>query len=286
MKYLALLAAPFVAATTGAAAAAPATDGLFEAKHLATSPYSDGVPATQAGAPRWLIVGDAFGKPTEVTLLATQNDNKAYQLLVRYPSTKPCDYSVVRAGGALLVSNGSGSSGAGSCDGFFTVPASAADAVAHLFHVAREDRHPAGEAVTATFSLNRPTGRPVELSLVLDNPGKAPGVWTLPPYPDTSAWPDPTYTVRVVRDGKPVPRPDAMRGGNVLLPIAVELAAGGKQQRVVPLARYADVSTPGHYEVQCTANIGFAARTTKIEAIDAASWWDRSFTGSFTFDVR
>jgi hypothetical protein len=126
-------------------------------------------------------------------------------------------------------------------------------------------------------------GEPIEVVLTMTSPPGAPSV----------AWErggqnrgprDDQFDFTVTRDGQPVPRIEAINFGG--LSFMDELPPGDRDEARTLLAPWADVTQPGHYEVTCTFRTVFApAGVRPYDPATRGQAWDRTFTGTLTFDV-
>jgi hypothetical protein len=156
------------------------------------------------------------------------------------------------------------------------------------FHTVRQDRHPLGERLTATFTTPHRrvrSGADVEIAVVLTNPADAPLVrWQ---RGGANRGPrDDQFDFTVTRDGQPLTNIEAMNFGG--LSQFLPLAPGAASETLrVPLASWVDLSARGHYVVQCRYHTVFLPEGVEPYGEGTmGAFWDRTFEGTVTFDVR
>lgn len=297
-----LLLATTVVVASASLAAADAADGVYllASEHTTEVPHALAVP-TPRGAT--YVVPGARLAPLRVSIAARDNTNTLYDVDVRYPHVAGhgCDRGLLRLGAHTLLTSSWGGDDA-ECSLSFELDALEAQRAAALFGTTRQDRHALAEHVVGVFALTPPAhaarthppahtpatpryrvGEPIEIVLTMTSPPGAPSV----------AWErggqnrgprDDQFDFTVTRDGQPVRRIEAMNFGG--LSFMDELLPGDRDEARTLLAPWADVTQPGHYEVTCTFRTVFApAGVRPHDPATRGQAWDRTFTGTLTFDV-
>lgn len=292
---LASLATPALALILGVStetlAHAESTDGFYVLASEHPSPVPNAIATSTSSGTRWIVPGARLPSP-EVSISAQDNGNTRFALGVQYAhppgvtSGDQCPRVVVRLGSDAMSSNGWGGDG-DSCDTSFIVDAAMATRMANAFHVTRLDRHPIGEHVVGTFRTARATyrvGEPIEIVLTMESPPGSPSVaWN---RGGANRGPrDDQFDFTITRDGQQVARIEAHNFGG--LSQMDELLAGQRDDARTLLAPWADLSQPGHYEVRCSFETIFSP--AGVDPYDTstgrAEHWDRTFTGTITFDI-
>ncbi|MBX7195866.1 MAG: hypothetical protein K1X94_27680 [Sandaracinaceae bacterium] len=232
----------------------------------------------------WAVPGARI-VPTTVTIAAQDNENTRFLVDVRYPHHGDCERALLRLGTRTYATTGWGGDDQSCSANFLLDPAAALDAAA-LFRTTRQDRHAIGDHVRGIFTTPRPryhAGETIEVVLTMTSPAGAP----------TVAWQrggqnrgprDDQFDFEITRDGQPVPRIEAYNFGG--LSFMDELAPSDHDEARTPLAPWADLSRPGHYEVRCSFSTLFApAGNDPYAATTRGEVWDRTFTGTVSFDV-
>jgi hypothetical protein len=232
-------------------------------------------------------VGPAIALPGRWEIYATDNANEHYSVWLIYkPRARLSDTAVFLLSGEpiALVSPGRDSEKA-----FyeFGVDRVAAKAIAARFGVAPHDRAPIGESVAGRFApIERVyrSGDPVEIELAIENPATAPPVGIQVGGRQRGPR-DNRFELTVYCDGQPLPPlPGPDFGGPTHF---APMAPGSAVRLRACVERWADVSKPGHYRVECRYATTFApSGINPWTPGNAARVWDRVFTGAVEFDVE
>ena len=305
--------------STTSLAAADATDGVFivASEHATQVPRSLPVPNPRGAT--YLVPGARL-TPSRVSIAARDNANTLYDVDARYVRTTrggSCERGLLRLGARTYLALGWGGDDQ-ECSLHFELDPSEAQRAAALFHTTRQDRHPIGEHVVGVFTLAPPAssgatspspgaqissgpasrgrasrapgaipryavGEPIEVVLTLTSPaGSPPVAWQR--GGENRGPRDDQFDFVLTRDGQPVAPIEAMNFGG--LSFMDELVASDHDEARTPLAPWADVTQPGHYEVTCSFHTVFApAGVSPFEPTTRGQAWDRTFTGTVSFDV-
>ena len=239
------------------------------------------------GQASWIRPGARL-TPTQVRVFATSNANDAFTLDIRYPRIgSECAQGLLSLAGTARVSGSWGGDDT-ACSLNFLLSPTEAQLAATAFHTVRQDRHPLGERLTATFTTPHRrvrSGADVEIAVVLANPADAPLVrWQ---RGGANRGPrDDQFDFTVTRDGQPLTNIEAMNFGG--LSQFLPLAPGAASETLrVPLASWVDLSARGHYVVQCRYHTVFLPEGVEPYGEGTmGAFWDRTFEGTVTFDVR
>lgn len=226
--------------------------------------------------------------PLRAVLFAGDNQNTRYELMVRYrhPGMKQGGEGELVVGGDVLKTSGYGSD-SDSLMLDWELSATDASRVAAMLHIARQERHPIGDALKGTFAPVQKTvksGQLVEMELTIENPPSAPAV----KYTQGGRQRGPRddqFSFTVTRNGQPVAPISAYNlGGISTMP---ELAPGATATFKTTVDGWADVTAPGHYVVECRWETELApGGVDPYDDAHRGEAWDKAFTGTVSFDVR
>lgn len=283
MRTLALLLGLlFPAIAPVISSAQPRPDGLYRAT------YRDRASARSVEIPygsmtTHVTLGRAFRART-ARLYSIANANDAYSLEI--DGRPPCPELVVVAGGTIIAASGSGSDGR-HCSISFRLDRAAADRMATALGTPRLDRALIGERLAGRFVPTRTSyarSEPIQIRLVIANPAGAPEIDRQVGGRQRGPR-DNQFDFRVWRNGVELPRIEAYDFGGVtgFSPIP----PGGTVESSERLDRWADVSAPGHYRIECSWDTDLVEHG--VSGFDAANRhrvWSRRFTGIVELDVR
>lgn len=264
-------------------AAAQSTDGVFRRGRLSMRAEPGALPVTHGRyATRFVQVGTRI-RPTMVALSATSNANDEFTLFMRY-APGDCENAVLRLGDDVVVGT-SYCNGSEECCASVTLDAALATRAAVYFDVPRQDRRAVAADVRGTFEAPARVraGQPVEIRFKLFNPVDAPPVMRQVGGrnrgPRNNRF---SFTIR--RDGVEVPPIDGFDFGGLT---GFQRLAPGEEVTVVELlGRWADLSVPGSYEVECRFETTFAPDgANPFDDDQHGQAWDRVFTGTVRFVV-
>jgi hypothetical protein len=279
MKTLALL---LVLVSPASALAQPRADGLYRAT------YRDRASARSVEVPygsmtTHVTLGRPFRART-LRLYSVANANDSYSLEIE--GRAPCPELAVVAGGTIIAASGSGSDRT-HCSVSFRLDRAAADRTAAALGTPRLDRAPIGERLQGRFVPTRTSykrGAPIEIKLVIANPAGAPEVDRQVGGRQRGPR-DNQFDFRVWRNGVELPRIEAFDFGGVTGFAAIP--PGGTVESSERLERWADVSAPGHYRIECSWETELVEHgVSGFEAANRHRVWSRRFTGVIELDVR
>jgi hypothetical protein len=290
LRLHAILSAVFVlilCSVTARAQAGGSTDGVYRIVSTSDTPMPGGVAVTSRPAsspPLWVRARRLRG--ARVVLYAIDNANAQYQLWVRSARRADCGRGLLRLGPHAIASNGWGSDDT-SCSVSFVIDKRMADLAAACFSIPRQDRHVIGRDLRGAFAPARRVirrGEDLEVVLSIHNPASAPAVMRFVGGRQRGPRNN-RFSFTVERDGHPVTIIDAMDFGG--LGGFQEAPPGSTGEVREHLSRWADISAPGHYVVQCRYETELAPGG--IDTFDDAhrgKVWDRVFEGEIRFTVR
>jgi hypothetical protein len=182
--------------------------------------------------------------------------------------------------GVLIGSNGTSVDAQGCRSSFPLTRAQAVRAEA-LFGVTRKDRHQIGERLRATFSVSPKR----ELLVRIENPPGAPPVrWRRGGL--QRGLRDNQFSMRITRNGKPVPEIDAPSTIGPGLVGWTTLKPGEAVEMKSPISSWGDISRPGRYVVHGAFWTELFAVGGRPDDLGRGDRWDRRFTGTVSFQVR
>lgn len=279
-------------------------DGIYRVLSRTISPESPQHVALPQG-PGFPDTYAEIGPRTEADslhLASTTNDNQSFYLHVRYPgaSMETCRELALLLDGRWLVSElGIGWDPDG-CSGSFNLTAAAAERVAERLGCELHTRHAIGMSSSGQFAVFSDSAyrdlvfegrrshlarvRPNErctrrIVLRIENPTTAEG-FLLRTGGRYRGPRNNRFAFRVWRDGvelQSLAAPDM--GGIEGL---VKMRSGSSYVVSEILDRWADVSTPGAYEVECWYATTLSP-TGLVEAASERALWDRTYSGTVTF---
>ncbi|MBX3270982.1 MAG: hypothetical protein KF729_12025 [Sandaracinaceae bacterium] len=259
-------------------------DGAYRLGGLSMRAEPDALLLTHGRyATRYVRLGPRI-EPSRVVISASSNANDEFSLFMRY-APGDCARAVLRLGPHLTSGDSHGNSPR-ECTASVTLDADLAARAAAHFGVPRQDRRPLAEAVRARFGApaSARAGQPVEVWIELDNPSDAPAILHQIGGRDRGPR-DNRFTFSVRRDGVVVPPIDGPDFGG--LTGFSRLGPGERARRSARLDRWADLSVPGTYEVECAYETTFAPEGANPSADDERGRvWDRRFTGAVRFAIR
>ncbi|HJL19383.1 MAG TPA: hypothetical protein RMH99_27200 [Sandaracinaceae bacterium LLY-WYZ-13_1] len=266
-----------------ALASSQSPDGVYRRAGVTARPGSRTTPIThgrRAGAHARL--GRRI-RPRRAVVYATDNTNRRHHVDVRH--RPPCGDGVLRLGADAVISESRGGDSQG-CSLGFTLDSVLAARAASVLGVPRQDRRPIGARVRGAFRAPSrvPAGAPVTIELVLENPSGASAVQHQVGGRNRGPRNN-RFDFAVRRDGRPVARADAFDLGGITG--FVELAPGERYTVSAELGRWADVTVPGRYVVECAFETDFAPVGIRpFEHAHLGDRWTRTFRGTVRFEVR
>jgi hypothetical protein len=211
-------------------------------------------------------------------LHSNNNANSLYNAVVSY-SSDWCGGAVLRLDEVWIGTNGS-SGGTPDCKLSFLLTRAQATRAEALFKVKRQNRHEIGEKLHATFSVSPK----LEFVVRIENPPHATAVRWIRGGSQRGPR-DNQFSMRITRNGKPLPEIDAPSMGGVF---ALQLLKPGDSVELrAPISSWGDISRTGHYVVQGAFSTElFDAATETPHGLGHSDQWDRRFQGTVTFEVR
>jgi len=264
-------------------------DGVYEVRQSFADARPGAIIATRHGqdVPQWVKLGAKI-RPRKLLLYSRDNANQVFSLDVWSARRGTCGDGALRLGGATHVAEAYGGDGTG-CDVTILLSPAIASQVASTFRIPRQDRHPIGERVTGRFAPTKAVyarGEPVQIALTMSNPrDAAPVAWQS--GGSWSAGRDNQFDFRIARDGRRVHRidPQVFAGGGGFQFVA--LAPGRTARARAPVARWGDVTQPGHYVVRCTFKTTFTPDAEHVHDDDRrGAVWERTLAGTVRFEVQ
>lgn len=224
-------------------------------------------------------LGRRMSAATSQSLVAVNNANGTYRYSAAFRGRGCPEQTVLLLDGVAMPIASSGRSN-GECRYDFNLDRAHADRAARAFGIPREDRSPHGERVTAHFRSSAEVyraGATMEVRITFGNPADAPAVQR-----EVGCV---RFAIVVFRDGH---RVASLEPGASACPVGfAPLAAGATAQDSVDVGRWGNLTTPGHYRLECSYVTNFAAAgvATFGSPSYSAVVWQRSFTGIVDFDL-
>ncbi len=261
------------------ASAQTRADGLYAARFRETANH-DTIEVPYGSSTAHAHLGARMPAPDAHALFSIDNANREYFYVLVYRRHGCAEDTVLLVGGVGAATAGA-SRGNGECRYDFRVTRAQADRIATTAGIAREDRSPIGDRVTARFASASTTfapGTPMEIRVRFENPAGAPAVQR-----EAGCC---RFSLVVHHDSAPA---QTLECGAMACPVGyAPLAGGATAEDSVDVGRWANIRAPGHYRVECTYRTNFTA--AGVVPFDAPSFlgrlWEREFTGVVEFDVR
>jgi hypothetical protein len=280
MRNLLVLALIFFAPSI--ASAQPA-DGLYRATYRSSaSRRSVEVPF---GSMTTHVVLGRILRARTARLTSVSNANDAYSLRVDTRGPR-CGDIALRAGGTIVAA-GSRTTDRAHCTVWFDLDRALADRAAAALGTPRLDRTAVGDRLQGRFVSTRASyarGEAIEIRLVLMNPAGGPPVQRQVGGRNRGPR-DNQFDFRVFRNGVEIPRIEAFDFGGVTG--FHTLAPGATAEASERLDRWADVSAPGRYRIECSWETDLAPDGLDAFALENRHRvWQRRFTGVVELEVR
>lgn len=223
-------------------------------------------------------------RPSRVSVFSVDNRNERFMLEVRHAS-RPCGTLALRLGTAWLVGGSYGGDDSG-CSATLELDRASAERAAASLSIPLHVRREVGRRVQGTFEAPSRirAGEPAVVRLRLSNPADAPPVHRYAGGrqrgPRNNRF---HFTVR--RDGVLLAEREGMDFGGLGGP--VRLSPGSEAVLEEQVGRWADVSVPGRYTVECRYETTLMPDGVDLLAAHTTSRvWERRFTGTVRFTVR
>lgn len=274
----------FCAVITASRAAFALDDGLYEgATSSARTPRS--VEAA-AGTTTVHFVAVRSARVRRASLSSTSNDNDRYRFTATVAAGRARSVLVLLCDRRAFVAQSEGADARGRTVEF-SIDQHCADAVSRATGAARLDRRVVGASVSARFAVSSRSfarGVSVDVALSIENPAGSPRVQRRVGGQQRGPR-DNQFSFRVFRDGALLPeRPGPDFGGPTGF---VALEPGAPAVLRAPLDRWADLSSPGLYRVECSYETELAPEETQpFDPAQRHLVWRRRFEGVVEFRIE
>lgn len=222
----------------------------------------------------------------DASLYSSSNDNDQYRFIARLTRRRAGSVIVLACDQRAFVSRGEWSDSRGQFAEFW-IDRRCADAASRVSGAARLDRRSVGEGVTGRFSVparSFAAGAAIEVALSIEN-----GSSVLPVQRRVGGQQrgprDNQFSFRVFRNGVLLPEtPGPDFGGPTGF---VALQPGGVVELRAPLDRWANLTVPGEYRVECSYETELAPDGAQPFAPTQRHLvWTRRFSGVVEFRIQ